>query len=215
MRLILLGPPGVGKGTQAKILSEKLNLLHISTGDILRQEVASGTPLGIQAKAILAAGHLVSDEIMIGIIEHVLSSDAAKNGFILDGFPRTVAQAEALTALLIKLGLKINVVLNMEIDQEIVVQRLSSRVSCTSCGNIFNRLTDTLYNPSICPSCGGELIQRDDDKPVTIRKRLHIYDQSTAPVKFYYAKAGILRTIHADGPIDEITTEISALLKQV
>lgn len=215
MRLILLGPPGVGKGTQAKILSEKLKLLHISTGDILRQEVASGTPLGIQAKAVLAAGHLVSDEIMIGIIEHVLRSEEAKNGFILDGFPRTVAQAEALTALLIKLGLKINVVLNMEIDQEKVIQRLSSRVSCTSCGKIFNRLTDTLYNPSICPLCGGELIQRDDDKPVTIRKRLHIYDQSTAPVKFYYAKAGILRTIHADGPIDEITTEISTLLKQV
>jgi adenylate kinase len=215
MRLILFGPPGVGKGTQAKILSEKLHLLHISTGDILRQEVASGTPLGIQAKAILVAGHLVSDEIMIGIIEHVLRSPSAKNGFILDGFPRTVAQAEALTALLIKLQLKINVVLNMEIDQETVVQRLSSRVSCTSCGKIFNQLNDSLYNPSICPSCGGELIQRDDDKPETIRKRLHVYEQSTAPVKFYYAKAGILRTIRADGPVDEVGAEIITMLKQV
>jgi len=215
MRLILFGPPGVGKGTQAKILSEKLHLLHISTGDILRQEIASGTQLGIQAKAILAAGHLVSDEIMIGIIEHVLGSDAAKNGFILDGFPRTVTQAEALTALLIKLQMKINVVLNMEIDDEMVVQRLSSRVSCTSCRKIFNVLTDSLYNPSICPSCGGELIQRDDDMPETIRKRLHVYDQSTAPVKFYYAKAGILRTIRADGSIDEVNAAIISMVTQL
>jgi adenylate kinase len=215
MRLILFGPPGVGKGTQAKILSEKLHLLHISTGDILRQEIALGTPLGIQAKEILADGHLVSDEIMIGIIERVLNSTAAKNGFILDGFPRTVAQAEALTALLIRLQLKLNVVLNMEIDQETVVQRLSSRVSCTSCGKIFNQITDALYNPSICPSCGGELVQRDDDKPETIRKRLSVYDQSTAPIKFYYAKAGILRTIRADGSADNVNAAIITMLKQL
>jgi len=215
MRLILFGPPGVGKGTQAKILSEKLHILHISTGDILRQEVASGTTIGLQAKAVLAAGHLVSDEIMVGIIGQILTSDAAKNGFILDGYPRTVAQAEALTALLIKLQLKINVVLSMEIDQETVVQRLSSRVSCTSCGKIYNLLTDSLYNPSICPSCGGDLIQRDDDKPETIRKRLQVYDQSTAPVKFYYAKAGILRTIHANGSVEGVNTAIISMLKQM
>jgi adenylate kinase len=212
MRIILFGPPGVGKGTQAKILSVKLNVPHISTGDLLREAAIAGTELGKKAKSVMDAGKLVPDDIMIGIIKDVLSSEKCKCGYILDGFPRTVPQAEALSVVLKELGQTIDRVISMEADDEEIVRRLSARVSCTNCKTIYNLLMDNLADPKICPKCGGKLFQRDDDKAETIRKRLSVYTESTAPVKQYYHKAGILRTVSGIGSIDEIAAGIFAQL---
>ena len=211
MRLILFGPPGVGKGTQAKLLSSKLNIPHISTGDMLRETVAAKTELGLKAKTVMDAGQLVSDDIMIGIIRSVLQSDKCRNGFILDGFPRTVPQAKALTALLKELQLKLDGVVNMEIDDDEVVRRLSKRLTCRNCGRIYNLLIDRLPDASVCPNCRGELYQRDDDKPETIRKRLSVYAYSTAPVKEYYKTAGLLKNVNGLGDIDRINGNILSL----
>jgi adenylate kinase len=212
MRLILFGPPGVGKGTQAKLLSAKLLIPQISTGDMLREAVAAGTELGKKAKEIINAGQLVSDDIMVGIIRDVLRSPKCKNGFILDGFPRTVPQAEALTKLLGELQIGIDSVINMEIDNEEVVHRLSKRLTCKGCGTIYNLEIDMLADQTKCPKCGGELYQRDDDKPETIRKRLSVYSQSTAPVKAYYQKSAMLKNVNAGGSIEDVNKIILKLL---
>ncbi|MDI6767185.1 MAG: adenylate kinase [Bacteroidota bacterium] len=206
MRLILFGPPGVGKGTQAKLLSAKLNIPHISTGDMLRDAVAEGTEIGKQAKAVLDAGQLVSDSIMIGIIRDVIKSENCKNGFILDGFPRTIPQAEELSLLLNRLGMEIDFVINMEIEENEIIKRLGKRLSCSKCGNIFN--IDNLPYSTPCPACGGLMYQRDDDKPETVRKRLYVYSQSTAPVKVYYQKLGLLKTINAQNDLQQVHQEI-------
>jgi adenylate kinase len=208
MRLILFGPPGVGKGTQAKLLSAKLSIPHISTGDVLREAVAAKTELGIKAKTVMDGGQLVSDDIMIGIIRDVLRSEKCKQGFILDGFPRTLPQAEALTALLLELRMKLDGVISMEIDDEEVVRRLSKRLSCGTCGTILNLVLDHLQDTSRCPKCGGELLHRDDDRPETIRKRLTVYAHSTAPVKEYYRRLGLLRTVNGLGSVEEVTSHL-------
>ncbi len=213
MRLILFGPPGVGKGTQAKILSACYGVPHISTGDMLRETVAAGTPLGVKAKATMDAGQLVSDEIMIGIIGEVLSSEKCRRGFILDGFPRTVPQAEALTKLLQQSGIRLDLVVNMEVGEEEVINRLGHRLSCKNCGRIFNLLTDKLKNQNVCPACGGTLYQRDDDKPETVLQRLRVYARSTAPVKEYYQRSGMLKTVRASGSIEEVTASLKAVLQ--
>ncbi len=213
MRVILFGPPGVGKGTQAKVLSACYGVPHISTGDMLREAVAAATPLGLKAKATMDAGHLVSDEIMIGIIGDVLGSERCRRGFILDGFPRTVPQAEALTALLKKLGIGLDLVVNMEVSEEEVINRLGHRVSCRKCGRIFNLLSDRLHSSTVCPVCGGELYQREDDKPETVLRRLRVYEQSTAPVKEYYQRSGLLKTIDASGSIDKVTVSLKEVLQ--
>ena len=212
MRLILFGPPGVGKGTQAKLLSSKLKIPHISTGDMLREAATAGTELGRKAKAVMDAGQLVSDDIMIGIIRDVLKSEKCKNGFIFDGFPRTVPQANALTSLLSELHLKLQCVINMEVDEEEVVRRLGNRLTCKNCGKIYNLALDRLDNPARCPNCGGQLSQRDDDKPETVRKRLNVYDTSTAPVKEYYQHLGLLRNVNGAGSIELISNTILELL---
>jgi adenylate kinase len=211
--LILFGPPGVGKGTQAKILSGKLNIMHISTGDILRQEVANGTELGRKAKAILDSGQLVPDNLMIEMIKNIIQSSKAENGFILDGFPRTLPQAESLSRLLTELKMKLTIVISMDISHDKVIERLSNRVTCRQCGTIFNLLTDKLKDPSRCEKCGGELFQREDDKPEIISNRLKVYESMTAPVKFYYTKLGILRVVDAAGAIESVTKKIFGLLK--
>ncbi|MBI3189279.1 MAG: adenylate kinase [Ignavibacteriales bacterium] len=213
MRIILFGPPGVGKGTQAKILSARLNIAHISTGDLLREAVTIGTELGRKAKAIMDAGQLVSDDIMIGIIRDVLQSPKCANGFILDGFPRTVPQAEALSKLMVELKLTFNAVIIMDIDHEEVVKRLSSRLSCKECGTIYNLLLSTIESTSDCPKCGGELYLREDDKPETIRERLAVYMRSTSPVKEYYQRAGVLKNVIAEGTIDDVNDSILSILK--
>jgi adenylate kinase len=212
MQLILFGPPGVGKGTQAKLLSDVLHAPHISTGDMLREAVAAGTELGRKAKAVMDAGQLVSDEIMIGIIREVLASEKCSHGFILDGFPRTVPQAKALTIVMVELAKRIDAVISMEIDEQRVIDRLGNRVACHSCGKIFNRGTDTFPDRTHCPSCGGVLDQREDDKPETVRKRLRIYAESTAPVKEFYRSAGLLKSVDAAGSIDQVNKDIRRLL---
>ena len=213
MRIILFGPPGVGKGTQAKLLSTKLHISHISTGDLLREAVAAGTELGRKAKAVIDAGQLVSDDIMIGIIHQVLQTQKSANGFILDGFPRTVPQAKALDSLLAKLHLSLDNVINMEIDEQEVVRRLGSRLSCSTCGRIYNRSDIDLPDPSKCPNCGGNLHQREDDKPATVLKRLRVYAESTAPVKEYYGRLGLLKNVNAAGTIENVNQAILALLR--
>lgn len=212
MRVILFGPPGVGKGTQAKLLSSKLRFPHISTGDMLREAVAAETELGKKAKAVIDGGQLVSDDIMIGIIRDVLRTPRCRNGFILDGFPRTVPQAQALSTLLAELNVCLNRVIIMETDEQEVIHRLGNRLTCRQCGRIYNLGMVNLADLKKCPNCGGELFQRDDDKPETVQKRMRIYAESTAPVKDYYLRSGLLRNVKGIGTIEEVSAAILAAL---
>ena len=214
MRLILFGPPGVGKGTQAKLLSTRLGVPHISTGDMLREAVAAGTELGRKARAIMDAGQLVSDDIMIGIIRDVLASPRCAHGFILDGFPRTVPQARALEKLLEELSVRLDAVVNMEIEEQSVVRRLSSRLTCHTCNKVYNLHIDQLNEGGKCPSCGGELYQRDDDQPETILKRLTIYAEATRPVRDFYAQIGILKSVNGMSSIEQVNSAILTMLKR-
>jgi adenylate kinase len=213
MQIILFGPPGVGKGTQAKLISKKFKIKHISTGDIHREEIVQGTEMGNKAKAVMDGGNLVSDEIMIGIIKKVIKSDYCKNGFILDGFPRTVVQAEALTKLFAELTTILSAVIYMDVDDKEIIQRLGSRYSCSKCGKIFSR-RDEIDGDENCPDCGEKLIQRDDDNPETVLKRLRVYKESTAPVKTYYEKLGKLCLIDGSKNIKEVNKNILAFLKE-
>lgn len=213
MRLVIFGAPGVGKGTQAKLLSQKLNVPHISTGDILRHAATSGSLLGKKAKTVMDAGQLVSDDIMNGLIKQVLSSPKCKDGFILDGYPRTVAQADALDKLLADLKTRLNRVINIKLGDEEIVRRLSMRLSCKNCGRIYNIQFDMLADTKECMNCGGPLYQRDDDKEETVRKRLKVYHESTAPVKEYYEQMGMLKEIDGDGDPEIINNEILTALE--
>ena len=213
MRLVIFGAPGVGKGTQAKLLAQKLNIPHISTGDILRHAAASGSLLGKKAKTIMDVGQLVSDYIMIGLIKQTLSSPKCKDGFILDGFPRTLTQAEALKKLMQDLKVNIDRVINVRLADEEIVRRLSMRLSCKNCGRIYNIQFDMLADTKECINCGGPLYQRDDDKEETVRKRLKVYHETTAPVKEYYDKMGLLKDIDGDGDPEIINNEILSSLQ--
>lgn len=213
MQIILFGPPGVGKGTQAKLLAEKYNIKHISTGDIIRAEVIKGTDLGNKAKTILEAGKLVSNDIMIGIIRKVLTSEECNGGFILDGFPRTIVQAEALDKLFNELKIKINSVLYFEVDENEILKRLTNRYSCSKCSEIYNINADE-FSKNKCVKCGGELIQRDDDKPETVLNRLKVYNESTAPVKDFYMKQGKLHVVDGFGEIEDVYNKIVSILQE-
>jgi adenylate kinase len=199
MRLILFGPPGVGKGTQAKLLTEEFGIPHISTGDLLRTAVTNKTPLGKKAKQYMDAGNLVPDEIMIELIKEVLSTPKARRGFILDGFPRTVAQAQALDALLAELGKSLNKVISLRVEHEEVIRRLSDRRMCRRCGRIYS-IHQIVDGAARCEYCGGELFQRDDDKPETVRHRLEVYLKETKPLKEFYRQTG--RFTQIDGMQD-------------
>jgi len=212
MRLILFGPPGVGKGTQAKLLAEEFGVEHISTGDMLRAATAAGTELGRKAKAIMSAGQLVPDDVMIGIVREVLASPQNARGFILDGFPRTLAQAKALSKAFDDLNIGDYKVINFELDDEEIVRRLSNRLVCWKDGKIFNSEMDGVTLGTPCPNCGGELYQRDDDKEDTVRKRLKVYHISTAPVIEYYKAGGVVVNIDGTSSIDVVNREIKMLL---
>lgn len=212
-QIILFGPPGVGKGTQAKLLSEKYKVKHISTGDILRAEIGDQTELGKKAKNILEAGQLVPDDIMIGIIKRVLNSNCCKNGFILDGFPRTSAQAKALEKLFEELKLNLDAVIYLDVNEDEIIKRLSNRYSCLNCDKTYN-IPDNVENDRTCFECGGALIQRDDDKPQTVLSRLKVYKKSTEPVRLYYENMGKLHVVDGMGTVEEVNEKIFSILER-
>ena len=208
MNLIFLGPPGSGKGTQAKLLSERLGMLHLSTGDILREAVREGTPLGREAKRYMDEGKLVPDEVVIGIVKEWLLSKGVERGVIFDGFPRTVAQAEALDRMMKELGQKIDWVIDIDVSEAEVLKRLSGRRTCKNCGAMYHLIFNPPKVDGRCDKCGGELYQRDDDKEETIKSRLKVYKEQTEPLKEYYKKLGIVKGIVGEGGIEEIQKKI-------
>ena len=205
MRLVLVGPPGAGKGTQAQFLSSHLSIPKISTGDIFRDNVSHGTALGRRAQAYMERGDLVPDKITIAMVTDRLADDDAGSGFLLDGFPRNVPQAETLKKLLSAWDSRLDVVLELVVDDDEVVRRLSGRRTCRRCGRVWHATFDPPSRPDICDDCGGELFQRDDDREETIRHRIEVYQQQTSPLIAFYADEGILLGIDATGPVDEIT----------
>ncbi len=212
MRLILLGPPGAGKGTQAKMLKEKFNIPQISTGDILRKAVSNGTELGEKAEAYMGDGGLVPDEVVVDLIKEKIKEDECARGFILDGFPRTIVQAQKLGETLEAMKLKIDAVIDIEVDPEELIVRLTGRRSCSDCGAMFHDETRPPEQAGVCDHCGHKLFQRTDDNKETILKRLAVYENETAPLKDYYRKQGNLKTLVGRGSVDEIFSQVLALV---
>lgn len=213
MKLILLGPPGAGKGTQAKMLTDHFGIPQIATGDILRAAVQTGTPLGLQAKGFMDAGALVPDEVVIGIVRERLQAADCAAGFILDGFPRTVPQADALQATLRALGRELDRVVSLTVDADALVERLTGRRTCRGCGRGFHVTFDPPRVDDRCDACAGELYQRDDDQEETIRRRLTVYAQQTAPLIDYYRGAGLLCELDGMQAIPVVQSEILAALR--
>ncbi|MBQ9690595.1 MAG: adenylate kinase [Eggerthellaceae bacterium] len=206
MNIILLGAPGAGKGTQAAKLVEEFGTAHISTGDILRAAVKNQTELGMKAKAFMDAGDLVPDSLIIDLMNERLQEPDAANGFILDGFPRTTEQAVALDALLAQLNRPLDAALQVEVDFDVIIKRLTSRRTCRECGHIGSEAD------AACPKCEGEMYQRDDDNEATVRNRLDVYEKSTAPLIDYYAGKDLLVTINGDRPVDEVYADVKTQL---
>lgn len=213
MGIILLGPPGAGKGTQAKKLTQTFGIPQISTGDMLRAAVKSGTVLGIQARKCMDAGELVPDEVVIGIVKERLAEDDCGKGFILDGFPRTIPQAEALDRVAKELEKEIRFVLSLEVDQNELMERLCGRRTCNSCGAMYHVTFNPPKAAGKCDKCGSGLVQRDDDKEETIKNRLSTYNKATAPLLDYYRTTGKIRSVMASGAIDAIYDGIVKILR--
>jgi len=211
-RVVLLGPPGAGKGTQAKLLEQEFGALQISTGDILRKAVADQTPLGKQAGDFIKRGALVPDDLIIDLIAERLQQPDCAKGFVLDGFPRTIPQAENLDALLKKLALNLNCVLSVQVPREVIIERLAGRRTCKQCGALSHIVFDKTKQAGVCDRCGGELFQREDDKEATIANRLTVYEAQTAPLVGYYSHQGMLREIDGVGSIDEIRARVMQAL---
>jgi adenylate kinase len=206
MRIVLVGPPGAGKGTQAAFLAKNLSIPHISTGDLFRANISQGTELGRQAKAYMDAGNLVPDEVTIGMAKDRMEQADAVNGFLLDGFPRNVAQAEALDAMLDGEGMKLDAVLDLEVEEDEVVKRIAGRRICRNdSAHVFHVTYAPPRTEGVCDVCGGELYQRDDDSEGTVRKRLEVYHTQTEPIIDYYRAQGLVVTISALGKVDEVT----------
>jgi len=211
MNIVLLGPPGSGKGTQAKMIADKYKVKHVSTGDILRENVRNGTPLGVEAKKYMDAGQLVPDSVLIGIIKDRLAKPDMKNGWMLDGYPRTIPQAEAMEQILPSLSQKLDVVLNVDVPDQELVGRLSGRRMC-KCGASYHVQFNKPKAEGICDVCGQELYHRDDDKAEAIMKRLDAYHKQTQPLIDYYSKKGLTANINGTGDIKAIFGEISKVL---
>jgi adenylate kinase len=214
VRLVLVGPPGAGKGTQAQFISSNLSIPKISTGDIFRYNVSTGTELGRQAKAFMDRGDLVPDEVTIAMVSSRLQEDDSQVGFLLDGFPRNVPQAETLKKMLAEWDQKLDIVLELVVDDDEVVRRLSGRRTCRKCGRIWHVVFDPPARQGACDDCGGELFQRDDDHEETIRHRLDVYQQQTRPLIAFYADEGTLLGIDATGPVEEITDRAMSALRR-
>jgi adenylate kinase len=213
MKLVLLGAPGAGKGTQAKKLIEKYGIPQISTGDILRKAVADGTPLGKEAKSYMDKGELVPDSVVIGLVKERLAQDDCKNGYILDGFPRNTSQAEALDKVLAEMNASLDAALSVDVEKDELMKRLTGRRTCKNCQQMYNVYFSPPKKDGVCDKCGGELYQRDDDKEETIRKRLDVYEAQTAPLIEYYRKKGILKSVQGTGSIEDIFDRICSILE--
>ena len=213
MNIILLGPPGAGKGTQAKILEDKHGLKQLSTGDMLRAAVAQGTELGKRAKTVMDKGQLVSDDVVVGIIAERLSQPDVARGFILDGFPRNTAQAEALDRMLQSKNMEIDTVIEMKVRDEELIRRIAGRYSCAKCGASYHDTMAPTRRPGVCDVCGStEFVRRPDDKESTVRDRLKVYNSQTAPLVDYHSKKGVLRAIDGMAGIEEVAREIERSL---
>ena len=212
MKLLIMGRPGAGKGTQAANIKEYYNIPHISTGDMFRAAMKNGTKLGLLAKSYMEKGALVPDEVTIGIVEERLQEDDCKNGFLLDGFPRTIAQAEAFDAFLNSNNIKLDAALNVDVDASILIRRMVGRRVCKTCGATYH----VEFNPSkkegVCDNCGSPLIQRPDDTEETAVSRLATYDAQTAPLLDFYAKKSLLKTVNGDQPLEKVFDDIKAVL---
>lgn len=213
MRIVLVGPPGAGKGTQAQFIAAHLSIPRISTGDIFRYNVASNTELGTKAKEYMDKGDLVPDEITVAMVRDRLAEDDARAGFLLDGFPRNVPQAETLKKMLAEMDTRLTVVLELEVDEDEVVRRLAGRRTCRRCSRVWHVDYDPPSKPGTCDECGGELFQRDDDKEEVIRHRLEVYKEQTAPLISFYTDEGILVGVEAAGPVEKITDRALAVLR--
>ena len=212
MNVVLFGPPGSGKGTQAQFIVERYGIPQISTGDMLRAAVKAKTPLGEKAKSIMDAGGLVSDDIVLGLVNERVSLKDCESGFILDGFPRTIPQADALVSLLDGLGKKIDFVISLDVDTHELIDRLSGRRTCPACGKGFHVIFDKPEQEGICDSCGASLVQRDDDSEHTVINRLKVYEEQTSSLKVYFKDMGILFSVSGSGSIGDIQANICSII---
>ncbi len=213
MKIIMLGAPGAGKGTQAKQIASKYSIPHISTGDIFRANIKNGTELGKKAKEYMDQGLLVPDELTCDLVMDRIAQDDAKNGFVLDGFPRTIPQAEALTAALKKIGQTMDYAIDVDVPDESIVGRMSGRRACLKCGATYHIVAIPPKKEGICDTCGSELVLRDDDKPETVQKRLDVYHAQTQPLIEYYTKQGILKSVDGTVPMEKVFEAITAILE--
>lgn len=212
MKIIMLGAPGAGKGTQAKKIAEKCGIPHISTGDIFRANIKNGTELGKKAKTYMDQGLLVPDELVCDLVVDRIQQDDCKKGYILDGFPRTIPQAESLDKALQAIGEKMDYAIDVEVPDENIVKRMGGRRACVGCGATYHLVYAPTKKEGICDACGGELILRDDDKPETVQKRLSVYHEQTQPLIDYYKAQGILKSVDGTQPMDKVFTDIVAIL---
>ncbi len=213
MNLILMGPPGAGKGTQAQRLEKTFNIVQLSTGDMLRAQVASGSDLGRQAKEVMDSGGLVSDELIIAMISSRIDDDDCQNGYILDGFPRTTPQAEALDVMLTEKGIQIEHVIEIEVDDEAMVKRITGRYTCAGCGAGYHDEFQKPQSDGVCDQCGGaEFTRRADDNAETVRSRLGAYHEQTAPILGYYKEKGVLKGVDGMAAIDEVTDQLNGIV---
>ena len=212
MKIIMLGAPGAGKGTQAKMIADKYGVPHISTGDIFRANIKNGTELGMEAKKYMDQGLLVPDELTVRILLDRVAQDDCKNGYVLDGFPRTIPQAEVLDSELTKLGDHIDYAINVDVPDENIVKRLSGRRACLTCGATYQIEHVPPKKEGICDVCGSELVLRDDDKPETVKNRLNVYHEQTQPLIDFYTEKGVLKTVDGTVPMEEVFAAITAIL---
>lgn len=213
MKIVMLGAPGAGKGTQAKKISEKYSIPHISTGDIFRANIKENTELGQKAKTYMDKGLLVPDELVVDLVVDRLSQDDAKKGYVLDGFPRTIPQAKALDEALEKIGEKLDYAINVDVPDENIVRRMSGRRACVSCGGTYHIKYNPTKTEGVCDACGGELVLRDDDKPETVKKRLDVYHEQTQPLIDYYKESGVLKDVDGTVDLEDVFAAIVSILE--